>query len=197
MISEGVVSANQGSIGLVIILSLIFLFLGRDRAGTPSKRRSPPRKILPTNNTPTPTSNSSGGLKIEATSSNPETPAVPITTQKPQFVRAARRKREYISYPINLDGGSYADTYLQLTKDTVLKLRSALWDGKGTLPLPGKSIPSFQIAKEETTTPAPSQESVSVTEPLSATASPVIPTITPASAEPEVETDSSFDFEWE
>ena len=195
MISEGIVSTNQGSIGLVIVLSLIFLFLGRDRVSTAPKRRTPPRNISPANNISQPSLDSSSGLTIEATSPNSEDSSAPIETPKPQLVRAARRKREYISYPINLDGGSYADTYLQLNKDTVLKLRSALWDGKGTLPLPGKSISSLQISEEETTPSEPSP--VAVAEPSSAISSPIVPTITPVSTETDTETDSGFDFEWD
>ena len=152
MISEDVVSPNQGSIGLVAVLSLIFLFLGKVGENTSNKRRPKTRDISQTT-TRDISSESSGGLTIEATSPTVDGASTPIASSKPQQVRAARRKREYVSYPINLDGGSYADTYLQLNKDTVLKLRSALWDGKGLLALPGQSIPSLEVTEEVITSP--------------------------------------------
>lgn len=189
MISEDVVSPNQGSIGLVAVLSLIFLFLGKVGENTSSKRRPKTRDILQTTTSPDISSESSGGLTIEATSPTLDDASTPIASPKPQQVRAARRKREYVSYPINLDGGSYADTYLQLNKDIVLKLRSALWNGKGLLALPGNTIPSLEISEEKITSSKSS--SVAVAEPTATVATPTVPTITP------VETDSDFDFEWE
>ena len=191
MISEGILSTNQGSIGLVAVLSLIFLFLGRDRSNI-SRRRSSRRRSAPQTTTAQQSSDSSGGLTIEATSPNTDGVSEPITTPKPQLVRAARRKREYVSYPINLEGGSYADTYLQLNKDKVLKLRSALWDGKGLLALPGQSISSLEVTEEVITSSETTP--VTVAEPA-ATITPAVEPIAPAPTEPEV--DSDFDFEWE
>ena len=191
MISEDVVSPNQGSIGLVAVLSLIFLFLGKVGENTSNKRRPKTRDISQTT-TRDISSESSGGLTIEATSPSVGDTSTPIASSKPQQVRAARRKREYVSYPINLDGGSYADTYLQLNKDTVLKLRSALWDGKGLLALPGQSIPSLEVTEEVITSP----ESVPATVATPSTiVTPAVESITPASTEADV--DSDFDFEWE
>tara|TARA_B100000029_G_scaffold507712_2_gene592972 strand:+ start:592 stop:1272 length:681 start_codon:yes stop_codon:yes gene_type:complete len=190
MISEGILSTNQGSIGLVIILSLIFLFLGRDRSNT-SRRRSPRRRSAQ-QTTIQQSSDSSGGLTIEATSPNTDSISETPTTPKPQLVRAARRKREYVSYPINLEGGSYADTYLQLNKDTVLKLRSALWDGDGLLALPGQSISSLEVTEE--VIPSSEPALATVTE-ASATITPAVEPVAPISTEAEV--DSDFDFEWE
>ena len=172
-------------------LSLIFLFIGRDRTNI-STRRSSKRRSAPQTTTAQQSSDSSGGLTIEAISPNTDSVSEPITTPKPQLVRAARRKREYVSYPINLEGGSYADTYLQLNKDTVLKLRSALWDGKGLLALPGQSIPSLEVTEDviASSEPAP----VAVAE-LSSTITPTVEPIAPESTE--AEADSDFDFEWE
>ena len=191
MISEDVVSPNQGSIGLVAVLSLIFLFLGKVGENTSNKHRPKTRDISqPT--TRDIASESSGGLTIEATSPTVDGASTPIASSKPQQVRAARRKREYVSYPINLDGGSYADTYLQLNKDTVLKLRSALWDGKGLLALPGQSIPSLEVTEEVITSPESTPATVATPSTI------VIPageSVTPASTEADV--DSDFDFEWE
>ena len=187
MISEDVVSPNQGSIGLVAVLSLIFLFLGKVGENTSNKRRQKTRDISQTT-TRQISSESSGGLTIEATSQTVDDTSTSIASSKPQQVRAARRKREYVSYPINLDGGSYADTYLQLNKDTVLKLRSALWDGKGLLALPGQSIPSLEVTEEVITSP----ESIPATVATPSTiVTPAGESVTTAS------TESDVDFEWE
>ena len=191
MISEGILSTNQGSIGLVIILSLIFLFLGRDRSNT-SKRRGSRRRSVQQDNATQQSSDSSSGLTIEATSPNVDNVSETPTIPKPQLVRAARRKREYVSYPINLEGGSYADTYLQLNKDTVLKLRSALWDGNGLLALPGQSIPSLEVTEGVIASSEPAPATVAET---SATITPTVEPIAPAPTE--AEADSDFDFEWE
>ena len=191
MISEDVVSPNQGSIGLVAVLSLIFLFLGKVGENTSNKRRQKTRDISQTT-TRQISSESSGGLTIEATSPSVDGASTPIASSKPQQVRAARRKREYVSYPINLDGGSYADTYLQLNKDTVLKLRSALWDGKGLLALPGQSIPSLEVTEEVITSPEPVPATVATP---STIVTPAVESVTPTSTEADVNSD--FDFEWE
>ena len=98
MISEDVVSPNQGSIGLVAVLSLIFLFLGKVGENTSNKRRPKTRDISQTT-TRDISSESSGGLTIEATSPSVDDASTPIASSKPQQVRAARRKREYVSYP--------------------------------------------------------------------------------------------------
>ena len=81
---------------------------------------------------------------------------------------------------------------MQLNKDTVLKLRSALWDGKGLLALPGQSIPSLEVTEDviASSEPAP----VAVAE-LSSTITPTVEPIAPTSTE--AEADSDFDFEWE
>lgn len=191
MISEDVVSPNQGSIGLVAVLSLIFLFLGKVGENTSNKRRQKTRDISQIT-TRDISSESSDGLTIEATSPTVDGASTPIASSKPQQVRAARRKREYVSYPINLDGGSYADTYLQLNKDTVLKLRSALWDGKGLLALPGQSIPSLEVTEEVITSPESTPATVATP---STIVTPAGESVTPASTEADV--DSDFDFEWE
>ena len=191
MISEDVVSPNQGSIGLVAVLSLIFLFLGKVGENTSNKPRPKTRDISQTT-TRDISSESSGGLTIEATSPTVDGASTPTASSKPQQVRAARRKREYVSYPINLDGGSYADTYLQLNKDTVLKLRSALWDGKGLLALPGQSIPSLEVTEEVITSPESTPATVATP---STIVTPAGESVTPASTEADV--DSDFDFEWE
>ena len=191
MISEDVVSPNQGSIGLVAVQSLIFLFLGKVGENTSNKRRPKTRDISQTT-TRQISSESSGGLTIEATSPSVDGASTPIASSKPQQVRAARRKREYVSYPINLDGGSYADTYLQLNKDTVLKLRSALWDGNGLLALPGQSISSLEVTEEVITSPEPVPATVATP---STIVTPAVESVTPTSTEADV--DSDFDFEWE
>ena len=192
MISEDVVSPNQGSIGLVAVLSLIFLFLGKVGENTSNKRRPRTRDISQPTASLDISSESPGGLTIEATSQTVDDTSTSIASSKPQQVRAARRKREYVSYPINLDGGSYADTYLQLNKDTVLKLRSALWDGKGLLALPGQSIPSLEVTEEVITSPEPVPATVATP---STIVTPAVESVTPTSTEADV--DSDFDFEWE
>ena len=101
-------------------------------------------------------------------------PRVPLP---PRPVRAARRRREYISYPVVVGGGDYADTYIQVDKDTVLKLRNEMTPNNGMAQLPGRRLARFP-------------------DPQAVAAVPVVAEATPVAAEPVAE-EAEVDFDWE
>ena len=116
-------------------------------------------------------------------------PAVPMprVPLPPRPVRAARRRREYISYPVVVGGGDYADTYIQVDKDTVLKLRNEMTPDDGMAQLPGRRLERFPDPQAAATAPAAAEPVV---------AEPVVAEPVVVAAEPVVE-EAEVDFDWE
>ena len=79
-------------------------------------------------------------------------------------------------------GGDYADTYIQVDKDTVLKLRNEMTPDDGMAQLPGRRLERFPDPQTAATAPV-------VAEPV--VAEPVV-----VAAEPVVE-EAEVDFDWE
>jgi hypothetical protein len=122
-------------------------------------------------------------------------------------VRAARRRREYVSYPVFVGGGDYADTYVQVDKDTVLKLRNEMTPDEGMAQLPGRRMAAFpdpQKAAEAAKPAAAEAVAVAATpvavEAVAVAAEPVAVAATPVAAEAVAvveEKEEDFDFDWE
>ena len=77
----------------------------------------------------------------------PEEPPKPQVKLPPRPNRAARRRRDFITYPMAVGGGSYSDSYVQVDKDTVLRLRSEMTPESTPRMLPGMRIDTFPSSK--------------------------------------------------
>ena len=121
---------------------------------------------------------------------------------------------------MSVGGGDYSDSYVQVDKDTVLRLRSEMSPDSQSLKLPGSRISSFPSAKEASimsqdieatpvaTEPMVAEASPVGVEPMVAEASPVVaeamvaegtqpitPVVQPV--DDEEEEDMEFDMEWD
>ena len=144
----------------------------------------------------------------------PEEQPRPQVKLPPRPIRAARRRRDFIAYPVAVGGGDYSDSYVQVDKDTVLRLRSEMTPESESKYLPGlriDSLPSSKIAAVMSQAVVPSVESVEapVAEavPVVAEAVPVIaetvdestetPVVQSAVVQEEEEDQMDFDMEWD
>ena len=154
----------------------------------------------------------------------PEMAPTPQVKLPPRPIRAARRRRDFVTYPLAVGGGDYSDSYVQVDKDTVLRLRSEMSPDSQALKLPGSRISSFPSVKEasimsQATESAPldtiSEAAPVAAEPMVAEAAPVVaePMIAEAapveaegvqvaspvvqSAAEEEEEEMEFDMEWD
>ncbi len=89
-------------------------------------------------------------------------------------------------------GGDYADTYIQVDKDTVLKLRNEMTPDDGMAQLPGRRLERFPDPQAAATAPAAAEPVVA--EPV--VAEPVVAEPVVVAAEPVVE-EAEVDFDWE
>ena len=125
----------------------------------------------------------------------------------PRPVRAARRQREFVMYPLSVGGGDYSDSYSQIDKDTVLRLRGEMIPEMGTRFLPGSRLSSLPSAEEiadfsnnASLEPVAVAAEPVVAEPVSVAAEPVAaePAAVPAKSSEEDESeDMDFDMEWD
>ena len=157
----------------------------------------------------------------------PEQAPTPQVKLPPRPIRAARRRRDFVTYPLAVGGGDYSDSYVQVDKDTVLRLRSEMSPDSQALKLPGSRISSFPSAKEasimsketDSEIPMVAEAAPVAAEPMVAEAAPVaaepmVVEAAPVAAEPivaegapvaspvvqpadEEEEDMEFDMEWD
>ena len=138
----------------------------------------------------------------------PEEQPRPQVKLPPRPIRAARRRRDFIAYPVAVGGGDYSDSYVQVDKDTVLRLRSEMTPESEPKYLPGlriDSLPSSKIAAVMSQAVVPSVEPVEV--PVVAEAVPVVAETVAESTETSVvqsavvqeeeEEQMDFDMEWD
>jgi len=134
----------------------------------------------------------------------PEEPPTPQVKLPPRPIRAARRRRDFITYPVTVGVGDYSDSYVQVDKDTVLRLRSEMTPESSPNMLPGQRIDTFpsskigavmsQEVKPSVESVEPQVETLQVSEatPIIAEAVPVVADV--AEASPVVEpVDSTSD----
>ena len=133
----------------------------------------------------------------------PEQAPTPQVKLPPRPIRAARRRRDFVTYPLAVGGGDYSDSYIQVDKDTVLRLRSEMSPDSQSLKLSGSRISSFPSAKEasimsqeaDNETPMVAEAAPVAAEPIVAEGAQVAsPVIQPADEEEE---DMEFDMEWD
>ena len=145
----------------------------------------------------------------------PEEQPRPQVKLPPRPIRAARRRRDFIAYPVAVGGGDYSDSYVQVDKDTVLRLRSEMTPESEPKYLPGlriDSLPSSKIAAVMSQAVVPSVEPVEVpvvaeAVPVVAEAVPVVaetvdestetPVVQSAVVQEEEEEEMDFDMEWD
>ena len=142
----------------------------------------------------------------------PEEQPRPQVKLPPRPIRAARRRRDFIAYPVAVGGGDYSDSYVQVDKDTVLRLRSEMTPESESKYLPGlriDSLPSSKIAAVMSQAVVPSVESVEapvVAEAVPVEAVPVAETVDESTETPvvqsavvqeEEEDQMDFDMEWD
>ena len=138
----------------------------------------------------------------------PEEQPRPQVKLPPRPIRAARRRRDFIAYPVAVGGGDYSDSYVQVDKDTVLRLRSEMTPESESKYLPGlriDSLPSSKIAAVMSQAVVPSVEPVEA--PVVAEAVPVVaetvaestetPVVQSAVVQEEEEEEMDFDMEWD
>ena len=144
----------------------------------------------------------------------PEEQPRPQVKLPPRPIRAARRRRDFIAYPVAVGGGDYSDSYVQVDKDTVLRLRSEMTPESEPKYLPGLRLdllPSSKIAAVMSQAVVPSVEPVEavVAEavPVVAEAVPVVaetvaestetPVVQSVVVQEEEEDQMDFDMEWD
>ncbi len=117
----------------------------------------------------------------------PEQAPTPQVKLPPRPIRAARRRRDFVTYPLAVGGGDYSDSYIQVDKDTVLRLRSEMSPDSQSLKLSGSRISSFPSAKEASImSQEVDNETSMVAEAAPVAAEPMVTEATPVAAEPMV-----------
>ena len=112
----------------------------------------------------------------------PEQVPTPQVKLPPRPIRAARRRRDFVTYPLAVGSGNYSDSYVQVDKDTVLRLRSEMIPELQTPKLPGQRIFSFPSARDASVM---SKEATAMAE-APVAAEPVVGEVAPVAAEPMV-----------
>ncbi len=150
----------------------------------------------------------------------PEQVPTPQVKLPPRPIRAARRRRDFVTYPLAVGGGDYSDSYVQIDKDTVLRLRSEMTPSSKAVHLPGLRISSFPSSKiasvmsqeiETDTSSVEAESLVQTAEAVAIEAEPVVVQLAEAtsveaavaspvvqtSIEEEEEDEMEFDMEWD
>ncbi len=91
-------------------------------------------------------------------------------------------------------GGDYADTYIQVDKDTVLKLRNEMTPDDDMAQLPGRRLECFPDPQAAAAAPVAAEATPVVAEPV--VAEPVVAEPLVVAVEPVVE-EAEVDFDWE
>ena len=141
LIAGGVLSTSIGAAVCMIILGVLFYSMSKPKARKRRRKRSRPKpqEKEPQFYTALP---STLGL-----SEIPEAIPTPQVKLPPRPIRAARRRRDFVTYPLAVGGGDYSDSYVQADKDTILRLRSEMTPDATSLKLPGIRIGKFPSSK--------------------------------------------------
>jgi len=140
-IAAGFLSTIVGAVVCMIILAVLFYFISKPN---PRRRRRPRSRPKPQEKEPqfyTALPSTLGLSEI------PEEIPTPQVKLPPRPIRAARRRRDFVTYPLAVGGGDYSDSYMQADKDTILRLRSEMTPDTLSLKLPGIRIGKFPSSK--------------------------------------------------
>jgi len=216
-----VVTETQGAVISMLTLAVIFYFITTDQSKPKPRRRRDRTKAKADVQSSEPQFYTALPSSLGLTEI-PEEPPRPQIKLPPRPIRAARRRRDFVTYPVAVGGGDYSDSYVQVDKDTVLRLRSEMVPDLGVKYLPGlriDSLPSSKIAAvmSQETTPSVAPVAPEVAEAVPVVAEPVVASAeTPVVAEPVVasaetpvvqsavvqeeedeEEEEEFDMEWD
>ena len=189
LIAADAINTTTGTIIGMIVVATIFYFVSIDSSN--SRKRNRRRKPKPESSDPqfyTALPSTLGVTEL------PEESLKPEIKLPPRPIRAARRRRDFIMYPLAVSGGDYSDSYIQVDKDTVLRLRSEMTPDLFSVPLAGsrmEGFPSSNIAAvmskdlDSALTPVVSSPVLEENTlfPVAAEASPVIAEAAPVIAE--------------
>ncbi|MEC8706886.1 MAG: hypothetical protein VXX45_01115 [Candidatus Thermoplasmatota archaeon] len=142
LIAAKIISNITGAILCMISLSILSYFIVNSPK-KPRKKRRPKRKLVsdePQFYTALPSTVGLNEVSNDFSTSEVRLP--------PRPVKAARRQREFVMYPSSVGSGDYSDSYTQIDKDTVLRLRGEMVPEMGTKFLPGSRLPSFPSPNE-------------------------------------------------
>jgi len=143
LIAAKIISNITGALLCMISLSLLAYFIVNSPKKSRRRRRSKKKKTNveePQFYTALPSTVGLTEIPEDFTSSEVKLP--------PRPVRAARRQREFVMYPSSVGGGDYSDSYTQIDKDTVLRLRGEMIPEMGTRFLPGNRLSSLPSVEE-------------------------------------------------
>jgi|TARA_B110000263_G_scaffold108939_1_gene95232 Ca2+/Na+ antiporter len=140
LIAAGILPTTIGAVVCMVILAILFYSMSKPKP----RRRRRSRKSKPQDKEPqfyTALPSTLGLSEI------PEEIPTPQVKLPPRPIRAARRRRDFITYPLAVGGGDYSDSYVQADKDTILRLRSEMTPDMASLKLSGVRIGKFPSSK--------------------------------------------------
>ena len=174
LIAAKIISNITGALLCMISLSILSYFIVNSPK-KPRKKRRPKRKVVsdePQFYTALP---STVGL-----TEVPEDFSTSEVRLPPRPTKVARRQREFVMYPPSVGSGDYSDSYTQIDKDTVLRLRGEMVPEMGTKFLPGSrlsSLPSADdianVLENVTSNPLAAEPVAVAAEPVAVAAEPV------------------------
>ena len=167
LIAAKIISNITGALLCMISLSILSYFIVNSPK-KPRKKRRPKRKVVsdePQFYTALP---STVGL-----TEVPEDFSTSEVRLPPRPSKAARRQREFVMYPPSVGSGDYSDSYTQIDKDTVLRLRGEMVPEMGTKFLPGSRLSSLPSADDIANVLENVTSNPMVAEPVAVAAEPV------------------------
>ena len=142
LIAAKIISNITGALLCMISLSILSYFIVNSPKKSRKKRR-PKRKIA--------SDEPQFYTALPSTVGLTEVPDDFSTTEvrlPPRPTKAVRRQREFVMYPPSVGSGDYSDSYTQIDKDTVLRLRGEMVPEMGTKFLPGSRLSSLPSADD-------------------------------------------------
>ena len=142
LIAAKIISNITGALLCMISLSILSYFIVNSPKKSRKKRR-PKRKIA--------SDEPQFYTALPSTVGLTEVPEDFSTTEvrlPPRPTKAVRRQREFVMYPPSVGSGDYSDSYTQIDKDTVLRLRGEMVPEMGTKFLPGSRLSSLPSADD-------------------------------------------------
>ena len=202
LIAAKIISNITGALLCMISLSILSYFIVNSPKKSRKKRR-PKRKIA--------SDEPQFYTALPSTVGLTEVPDDFSTTEvrlPPRPTKAVRRQREFVMYPPSVGSGDYSDSYTQIDKDTVLRLRGEMVPEMGTKFLPGSRLSSLPSADDIAnfldnlaSNPTGAEPVAVAAEPVAVAAEPVaaaetVP-VNPAKPVEEETEDMDFDMEWD
>jgi hypothetical protein len=180
LVPLGVIGEGTAIVICMIVLAAMFYLMFASKPKSRKRRRRSSKKSETKKSEPqfyTALPSTLGLTEI------PEQTPTPQVKLPPRPIRAARRRRDFVTYPLSVGGGDYSDSYVQVDKDTVLRLRSEMTPDSKSLKLPGQRIDFFPSAKTASLMSQEVESEVAEAAPLVAEAAPLVAEAAPLVAE--------------